>query len=460
MVLDHLMSKDFVDDSARAMLESRLLNLTSYIPVRSGSLRQGQMFYPNERLSKVLIDNYTSLVTFASSYFNLSLASHITRYLVDLIYALEYWELYHLLYFIPNLDYFFKLIGIDVITTPFGPLVRPPETYCSDTMSQGFEYPFPYPFYNYSFHSFDPSASQKKQSAIHITPYVDITLTHDEERNCQARGRAKLDMARGEQIRKQIDRGSKEKHNTAESTESSEDNQEDDDDDDDDDDDEDEDEDDDDDSMDAGDDYRGPYNGEHGFSDHVNYDQALNRIMVKNEAGQQSFAIIPIDGRNFGGDKKTKNKSGVIHQCHLIDPQSNQTCLKIFYGKNELLRHQEFVHATKKKIYKCIYCSQNNNKVQSYPRHDSLARHIRRKHGITGRDNKMAVNYAKANVEIIDESLPRVDMTEPIPTEETSPSKEVVVAFTEQPSWKFVPDVPAPDTTATSPFSKFLARGK
>ena len=424
MVLDHLMSKDFVDDSARAMLESRLLNLTSYIPVRSESLRQGQMFYPNERLSKVLIDNYTSLVTFASSYFNLSLASHITRYLVDLIYALEYWELYHLLYFIPNLDYFFKLIGIDVITTPFGPLVRPPETYCSDTMSQGFEYPFPYPFYNYSFHSFDPSASQKKQSAIHITPYVDITLTHDEERNSQARGRAKLDMARGEQIRKQIDRGSKEKHNTAESTESSEDKQ------------------------------------EHGFSDHVNYDQALNRIMVKNEAGQQSFAIIPIDGRNFGGDKKTKNKSGVIHQCHLIDPQSNQTCLKIFYGKNELLRHQEFVHATKKKIYKCIYCSQNNNKVQSYPRHDSLARHIRRKHGITGRDNKMAVNYAKANVEIIDESLPRVDMTEPVPTEETSPSKEVVVAFTEQPSWKFVPDVPAPDTTATSPFSKFLARGK
>ena len=103
-----------------------------------------------------------------------------------------------------------------------------------------------------------------------------------------------------------------------------------------------------------------------------------------------------------------KNKKGsrysVIHQCHLTDPATNTKCLKIFYGKNELLRHQEFVHATKKRIYKCLYCERLGLSVQSYPRHDSLARHIRRKHGITGKENKMAVNYAKENVIILDDA--------------------------------------------------------
>lgn len=104
-------------------------------------------------------------------------------------------------------------------------------------------------------------------------------------------------------------------------------------------------------------------------------------------------------------DPRRKNKSSVIHQCHLTDPTTLRRCLKIFYGKNELLRHQEFVHATKKKIYKCVYCAKSGSKVQSYPRHDSLARHIRRKHGVTGKENKMAVNYAKENVEVIDDPM-------------------------------------------------------
>ena len=104
-------------------------------------------------------------------------------------------------------------------------------------------------------------------------------------------------------------------------------------------------------------------------------------------------------------DDPSRKKSSVIHQCHLTDPSTLRRCLKIFYGKNELLRHQEFVHATKKKIYKCVYCAKSGSKVQSYPRHDSLARHIRRKHGVTGKENKMAVNYAKENVEVIDDPM-------------------------------------------------------
>ena len=96
------------------------------------------------------------------------------------------------------------------------------------------------------------------------------------------------------------------------------------------------------------------------------------------------------------------------------------------------MRHQEFVHATKKKIYKCIYCARIGAKVQSYPRHDSLARHIRRKHGITGKENKMAVNYAKENVEIIDPDqliTKQHDFQEPVVSESQVvflPPKEVV----------------------------------
>lgn len=109
--------------------------------------------------------------------------------------------------------------------------------------------------------------------------------------------------------------------------------------------------------------------------------------------------------RNPDAPKKRNHRAKLplIHQCHLTDPQTFSPCMKIFYGRNELLRHQEFVHATRKKIFKCVYCAKESPKVQSYPRHDSLARHIRRKHGVTGKENKLAVNYAKQHVVIVED---------------------------------------------------------
>lgn len=97
-----------------------------------------------------------------------------------------------------------------------------------------------------------------------------------------------------------------------------------------------------------------------------------------------------------------KPKGPQTQQCKMLNDDNHEPCGKLFYGKNELLRHQEFVHATRKKIYKCLYCSRDGNAIQTYPRHDSLARHIRRKHGVSGKENKLAVNYAKENVLIID----------------------------------------------------------
>lgn len=460
-----------LDDTSRMSIEGNLFELTSYIPKPSSAIDSHyRLFYPNEQLSKILIDNYAPLLKFSSTYFNLSLASHITKYMVELAYMLQYWEVYHLLYLLPDLEYILKLVDIEVVQTPFGPLVRPPKNLMVESMSQGLQYPFPYPFYNYSYHSLDPTVKKRKYSKINITPYIDITLANLQNtakkrqldaptpiktdpaiknvdtNNIEAtKSKEKVTRNEIEKITDKADDSKEYEYRTRGTTRRQ--------------------------RNDLSQNYNETFNEDENEiedenevkeeqeqeqeneiyegaitheadetpipeikesseappqqEDKENYDNELEREVtfsqspssenyVKNNDDSNQFEIKIIHSGSEKGltdeeAKKNKSKSGVIHQCHLMDPHTMKTCLKIFYGKNELLRHQEFVHATKKKIYKCIYCSRNGTKVQSYPRHDSLARHIRRKHGITGKENKMAVNYAKENVEVIDDpsKLPR-----------------------------------------------------
>lgn len=368
-----LLEKNDIDDNSRISIENSLFELASYIPKSSHvGFNEPALIYPNETLSKILIDNYRQLLLFSSSYFNLSLASHITKYLVELIYSLNYWEVYHLLYLVPDLDYYLKLTNFEIFQTSFGPIVKPPENYLNDAMLCGLQYPFPYPFYNYSYHSFDKEANKSKYKRIEIMPYIDITL-----KNTEAIGRKKRKIAYENEPKKNvaIDDSKLENESSNYSDEDSDDS-----------------------------------DGKLSEYDMDDTDSNLSTKRLERNSSKMNELKILQHGHkrkdsnpDLSDDKKNKQKSGVIHQCHLVDPSTLRTCLKIFYGKNELLRHQEFVHATKKKIYKCIYCSRNGSKVQSYPRHDSLARHIRRKHGVTGKENKMAVNYAKENVEIIEE---------------------------------------------------------
>lgn len=666
-----------LDDDSRISIEKSLSDLTSYIPTTNYDFNYNEIlisrnetpvYYPNEHLSKILIENYDQLYKFTSSYFNLTLSSHLTKFLVELIYNLQYWEIYHLLYIIPDLNYFLKLVDIEVNPTPYGAIVKPPVNYLEFSMSQGFQYPFPYPFYNYSYHSLDPDVTKRKFSKISIKPYIDITLKNTLSSNRKTNNNKKRgsDSSLTPNSKKRMTtKPAKKLSKVSEALMDG---------------------DDDDDDMvdDDDDDLHNSFdnNGELSSSeisrvqleaykkqyakhyeeqlqhhlkqyqfqlqkeqslkedenlstppqDQVNespkpkssqsqsqaqfQSQPQSRSQSQSSQSQlpsytqlnpisQSHSPSPIPGpvagpvsvpvssslasykessvtqspvpipqhsiitqsnpqgeqsattpipsefkkpiedlvktqppshntsvqyedvikqetvtpdfmpmnkeasnaltsnqqsensniinnnvNNFNNEygksierteysgisssssssseegdgeeenensqktnknsamkkidkrsnkktkdeqqnlsktdqhyneitfirsehervleddqsKKIKPKSGVIHQCHLSDPQSGNPCLKIFYGKNELLRHQEFVHATKKKIYKCIYCSRcPNTKIQSYPRHDSLARHIRRKHGVTGKENKLAVNYAKENVEIIDE---------------------------------------------------------
>lgn len=441
-----------LDDTSRMSIEGNLFELTSYIPKPSSAIdSRYRIFYPNEQLSKILIDNYAPLMKFSSTYFNLSLASHITKYMVELVYMLQYWEVYHLLYLLPDLEYILKLVDIEVVQTPFGPLVRPPKNLMVESMSQGLQYPFPYPFYNYSYHSLDPTVKKRKYSKINITPYIDITLanlqnsakkrqleppspikneliTNDNlEVNIETNKKDKAELVSDnaddineheyrtrDTRRKQKDLSQKANETFNNDNEIEEEH-----------------------ANDRYEEVENPDRDEtpsievkeyseppvkqddkenegHDLEREITSSQSPSTENVKTNEDNSQLEIKIIHSGSEKGlteeeAKKNKSKSGVIHQCHLMDPHTMKACLKIFYGKNELLRHQEFVHATKKKIYKCIYCSRNGTKVQSYPRHDSLARHIRRKHGITGKENKMAVNYAKENVEIIDDpsKLPR-----------------------------------------------------
>lgn len=170
-LLDLLIEQE-IDEDAREECEENIKTLTLLLPWSTPD----EPVYPQDYFTQILLDNYHHIVKFAKLYFNLSLASHITRFIVKLIYSMECWELYHLLQLDPGFEYFLSLCGIETIMTPFGPVVRPPANYMGFNLRQGFQYPFPYPFFNYSYHTFDPDAELVKHSHVQLEDYVDLRL--------------------------------------------------------------------------------------------------------------------------------------------------------------------------------------------------------------------------------------------------------------------------------------------
>ncbi|CAI5756775.1 unnamed protein product [Candida verbasci] len=531
--------------------------------------------FPDNYLIKILIDNFDLLKHFSLTYFNLTLTSNVTKFIVELIYQLNYWEVVHLVYVNSKIVSFLELIGFDIIPTPCGPIVKQPENYLNDNMQQGLLYPYPYPFYNYSYHSFDSKVEARKFGKVKIQPYLDITLKTEEpikkkrRRNVKKQESVEVEEAspafepdlvpqpepEPEPKLEPIIVDERERSGTVSDLDITS---------------EEEDQEEEDDDKDGkpidiltlqlqaenlGRRGRGegpqnnitrmqetqrqiellklhkasqpppphmpqqypippagyiypppqfvsssssppqlpsqqlhqgippnyyppyfrPYPGPPGPAEQFHQgpspptelnsqlspphhqqqlqqsDRMPNITPIQNFQSQQNvlpsfnaltecktstqspqenqlpnetpmrpqsqpyinapppyidpitqtitYPVPPMDENSI----KVANKQAATHRCNLKDSSTNQPCNKVFYGKNELLRHQEFVHASKKKIYKCIYCQREGSKVQSYPRHDSLARHIRRKHNITGKENKEAVNYAKDNVEVIED---------------------------------------------------------
>lgn len=91
------------------------------------------------------------------------------------------------------------------------------------------------------------------------------------------------------------------------------------------------------------------------------------------------------------------------HQCQLINPSTNQPCLKQFSRPYDLIRHQETIHASRKKIFRCVVCNKLEGGLsnKTFSRGDALSRHIRVKHGLTGTEATDALQYAKDHVEYV-----------------------------------------------------------
>lgn len=126
--------------------------------------------------------------------------------------------------------------------------------------------------------------------------------------------------------------------------------------------------------------------------------------------GQLYLKSSTIDGE-ITDSKWQTNKSAnydpeVVHECQLPAPDyPNITCLRRFSRKYELIRHQETVHSKKKRLFKCYVCIKQTPNVipRIFTRHDTLAKHIRVNHKISGREAKAEVQYSKKHAEIVEE---------------------------------------------------------
>lgn len=117
--------------------------------------------------------------------------------------------------------------------------------------------------------------------------------------------------------------------------------------------------------------------------------------VVKRQDTQQQYAR----SSNYDPD--------VVHECHLPSADVHgELCLRRFARKYELIRHQETVHSKRKKLFKCYVCVKQdpNAGPRIFTRHDTLAKHIRVNHRISGKEAKAEVAYSKKHAEIVDES--------------------------------------------------------
>ncbi|EGV63952.1 regulatory particle non-ATPase [Yamadazyma tenuis] len=127
---------------------------------------------------------------------------------------------------------------------------------------------------------------------------------------------------------------------------------------------------------------------------------------VHSQSSDSSFDKHDADGLS---EKKTKKKYDEIldHHCNLINPNTGVPCNKQFSRPYDLIRHQETIHAAKKKIFRCVICEgrynggKGNGKSKTFSRGDALSRHIKVKHQLVGQEALELINDAKENAEFV-----------------------------------------------------------
>ena len=133
---------------------------------------------------------------------------------------------------------------------------------------------------------------------------------------------------------------------------------------------------------------------------------AKEKKKIKVDSKLAAHRIIKKSAANKASKKSSNYDPDVLHECQLASPdEPGELCLRRFSRKYELIRHQETVHSKKKKLFKCYVCVKQNPAMgpRIFTRHDTLAKHIRVNHKISGREAKAEVAYSKKNAEIVEE---------------------------------------------------------
>lgn len=118
-------------------------------------------------------------------------------------------------------------------------------------------------------------------------------------------------------------------------------------------------------------------------------------------------SLPPQEFHHHEAPEDAESTDEVIHHCDQINPANGQPCNKRFTRPYDLIRHQETIHASVKKIFRCVICEgrfnggTGNGKSKTFSRGDALSRHIKVKHGFGGKEAVDLINDAKLNVEYV-----------------------------------------------------------
>ncbi|KAK6461096.1 putative zinc finger protein [Scheffersomyces coipomensis] len=127
---------------------------------------------------------------------------------------------------------------------------------------------------------------------------------------------------------------------------------------------------------------------------------------IRVDAKLAAHRIIKKTTVNKPSNKSSNYDPDVVHECQLPSAdEPHKLCLRRFSRKYELIRHQETVHSKKKKLFKCYVCVKQHPGVgpRIFTRHDTLAKHIRVNHKISGKEAKAEVAYSKKHAEVVEE---------------------------------------------------------
>lgn len=127
---------------------------------------------------------------------------------------------------------------------------------------------------------------------------------------------------------------------------------------------------------------------------------------IKADSKLAAHRVIKKTAATKASNKSSNYDPDVVHECQLPSPdEPDKLCLRRFSRKYELIRHQETVHSKKKKLFKCYVCVKQNPNIgpRIFTRHDTLAKHIRVNHKISGREAKAEVAYSKKHAEVVQE---------------------------------------------------------